>query len=225
MRTKHWLLAPLLALAACTAQPGQNPFAALATGGFAYPGYSEYDGAPTYLDDGVQVPLVIIDNQWGYYDRGRRWHRAPDQLHRHLAARYAADTRFRSAVQRPPVPHGAIPAAASQRAVAAPAAAPHGFPGPTTRPGAPGPLPQHAAPGPLPHHAAPGPLPQHAGPAPQHAMPVAAPRPIAPAPQHAAPVAAPRPIAPAPQHAAPPPVPHSAPAPQPHSCPRPGQRC
>jgi hypothetical protein len=55
--------------------------------GEAYPGYSYNDGAPTFLDAGVTVPLVFFGGAWGYYDHTHHWHRAPDRVARDLDTR------------------------------------------------------------------------------------------------------------------------------------------
>jgi hypothetical protein len=95
MRSKPWLLVPLIALAGCVAQPG--PYAApgyaqpYPAGPYdqAYPGYDYTSGAPTYIEGGVPVPLILFGGEWGHYDRERRWRRAPEPVHRHLEERRA----------------------------------------------------------------------------------------------------------------------------------------
>lgn len=61
-----------------------DPYAA------AYPGYSYNDGAPTFLDGGIAVPLILFGGEWGYYDRDRHWHRAPEGVTHDLEAHRAA---------------------------------------------------------------------------------------------------------------------------------------
>lgn len=53
----------------------------------AYPGYDYNGGAPTVVYGGAPVPLILLGGEWGFYDGGHRWHRAPDAVHRDLAAR------------------------------------------------------------------------------------------------------------------------------------------
>jgi hypothetical protein len=63
------------------AQPGYDP------DGNVYPGYSFNDGAPVILEGGASMPLILFGGEWGYYDRDRHFHRAPDQVSRHLQER------------------------------------------------------------------------------------------------------------------------------------------
>ena len=48
----------------------------------AYPGYDYSGGAPTIIEEGAPVPLVLLGGEWGYYDRERHWRRAPDDVRR-----------------------------------------------------------------------------------------------------------------------------------------------
>ncbi len=48
------------------------------------PGYG-YNGAqPTIMEGGFAFPLVLLGGEWGYYDRDRHWHRAPEETRRRL---------------------------------------------------------------------------------------------------------------------------------------------
>ena len=129
-------------------QPGYAP-GGYYPGGAAYPGYGYNDGAPAYIDSGVTVPLVLLGNDWGHYDSGRRWHRAPEGFSRELHERRDGDSAFR---------HGGVP-----RFENAPQRAPEGRPPfaggqfrgmPQTRP------PEPARPAAIPA-AAPAPQPAH----------------------------------------------------------------
>lgn len=53
----------------------------------AYPGYSDNGGAPTIIEGGAVMPLVLFGGEWGYHDSERRWHRAPEGVSRHLEER------------------------------------------------------------------------------------------------------------------------------------------
>ncbi len=83
-------------------QPGlpYNPYAN------AYPGYDYNGGEPTIIVGGVTAPLILFGGEWGYYDRERHWHRAPDAVYRDLNARRPAGAPF-----HPPAgpPHWANP--------------------------------------------------------------------------------------------------------------------
>lgn len=94
-----WLAVLLLPVGGCYvtpsdtgyAQPGYPP-PGYPNGGYApdpyaaYPGYNYNDGAPTIVEGGAPVPLVLYGGEWGYYDSGRRWHRAPEGVSRDLQA-------------------------------------------------------------------------------------------------------------------------------------------
>jgi hypothetical protein len=60
-----------------------------------YPGYSCNSGAPTILEGGVAMPLVLFGGEWGFYDRDRHWHRAPEGVSRDLEAHRAGGGQFR----------------------------------------------------------------------------------------------------------------------------------
>ena len=51
-----------------------------------YPGFSYNDGAPVIIEGGMSMPLILLGGEWGYYDRVRHWHRAPDQCRTACAA-------------------------------------------------------------------------------------------------------------------------------------------
>jgi hypothetical protein len=55
--------------------------------GEAYPGYTFNDEVPMIMEDGNAMPLVLLGDQWGYYDHERRWHHAPDQVWRQVQNR------------------------------------------------------------------------------------------------------------------------------------------
>ncbi len=106
MRRELWIVAALLLLSGCDVpqdggygydQPSYSP-GGYFPGGYpqpgymqpgysgAYPGYSYNDGAPIIVDGGMTAPLVQFGGQWGYYDRDRHWHHAPDRVSRDLDA-------------------------------------------------------------------------------------------------------------------------------------------
>jgi hypothetical protein len=111
MRRGVWLAFILLPLGACYVQP-QGPNYSYAVPGYppagfppppplpadpyagAYPGYSYNDGAPVYYDAGVAVPLVLFGGEWGYYDHGHHWHRAPEGVSRDLQAHWGGGRQF-----------------------------------------------------------------------------------------------------------------------------------
>jgi hypothetical protein len=70
-------------------QPAYDPYA-------AYPGYGEYNGVPSMMESGVSVPLVLFGGEWGFYDSGRRWHRAPEGISRHMEERQRGGGGFHS---------------------------------------------------------------------------------------------------------------------------------
>ena len=71
------------------AQPGYAQPAPYDAYGNVYPGYAENDGSPTLIVEGAPMPLIFFGDSWGYYDRERHWHRAPEQVYRHLEERRA----------------------------------------------------------------------------------------------------------------------------------------
>ncbi len=110
MRRGFWLAALLPALGGCYMAPQDGgygyaqpnyPAGAYVQPGYAqpvyrqpvydpyagYPGYSEYNGQPAFIDGGMPMPLVMFGSEWGFYDSGRRWHRAPEGISRHMEER------------------------------------------------------------------------------------------------------------------------------------------
>lgn len=79
------------------AQPGYPPPAGYGyppptdAYGNAYPGYSEYNGVPSMMEGGAAMPLVMFGGEWGFYDSGRRWHRAPEGISRHMEEHRGGD--------------------------------------------------------------------------------------------------------------------------------------
>ena len=71
------------------APPGYDPYAG------TYPGYSYNGGAPTIIEGGMTAPLVLFGGEWGYYDRDRHWHHAPDRVSRDLDAHRGNGGHFR----------------------------------------------------------------------------------------------------------------------------------
>jgi hypothetical protein len=147
MRRVLWLASLLLPLGGCYVAPAgagyENAPPGYPPAGYspppydpyasAYPGYSYNGGSPTFLEGGVAVPLVLFGGEWGYYDHGRHWHRAPEGVSRNLEAHRAganmAPRPEPGHQQRPGQPgpaayrpaEGPRPAAAPRPAQAAPA--------------------------------------------------------------------------------------------------------
>jgi len=78
-----FIFAMLLPLAGCYVPPGQPdpygyvpPYAAYQADPDA--GYVDNGGAPYMYYEGSRMPLIVVDGAWGFYDRDRRFHRAPD---------------------------------------------------------------------------------------------------------------------------------------------------
>ncbi len=107
MRQALWLAPLLVPLAGCYmpagdygygaaqqpygyAQPYPQPYDPYA----AAPGYSYNDGAPVIVEGGASVPLVFFGGEWGFYDRERRWHRAPEHAYRDLERRRESGAHF-----------------------------------------------------------------------------------------------------------------------------------
>ena len=40
------------------------------------------------------MPLVMFGGEWGFYDSGRRWHRAPEGISRHMEERRGGGGQF-----------------------------------------------------------------------------------------------------------------------------------
>jgi hypothetical protein len=107
--TRHglWLATLLLPLSGCYMPPTDAGYGyaqpGYPAGGYApspydpyagYPGYSESNGTPMYMDGGAPVPLVLYGGEWGFYDSGRHWHRAPEGVSRHMEERRSAGGQF-----------------------------------------------------------------------------------------------------------------------------------
>jgi hypothetical protein len=114
MRHGFMLAALLLPLAGCYVPPDSSGYGYAQPGyavtptdpyGNVYPGYDYNDGAPTLYVDGAVMPLIFFDGGWGYYDRGRSWHRAPDNVSRNLEQRRAGGGAYRSGGQDYRQPH------------------------------------------------------------------------------------------------------------------------
>jgi hypothetical protein len=71
------------------APAGYDPY------GNVYPGYSDNGGEPTLLVAGAVTPLILFDGGWGYWDSRHNWHRAPDEISRHLEQQRASGAGFR----------------------------------------------------------------------------------------------------------------------------------
>jgi hypothetical protein len=54
-----------------------------------YPGYAYNNGSPSLIVEGSAMPLTLYEGGWGYWDRGRHWHHAPDQVEHNLEHRHA----------------------------------------------------------------------------------------------------------------------------------------
>jgi hypothetical protein len=108
MRRRLWLAPLLLAVSGCYVapadpnygyapppyQPGGYPPPPYEPYAGAYPGYSYNNGAPMFFDGGAAVPLVLFGGEWGYYDRDRHWHHAPEGVARDLEAHRAGGGQF-----------------------------------------------------------------------------------------------------------------------------------
>jgi hypothetical protein len=57
--------------------------------GQVYPGYTEDNGIPMMMVDGMAMALILSGGEWGYWDREHRWRHAPDAVNRHLHERQA----------------------------------------------------------------------------------------------------------------------------------------
>jgi hypothetical protein len=74
-------------------QPGY--VGAYAQPDYGYPGFAYNDGSPTLFVEGATVPLIFFGGGWGYYDRDRRWHRAPDRVEHNLSQRFPGGNGYR----------------------------------------------------------------------------------------------------------------------------------
>lgn len=75
--------------------PGPGVAVPYAQPDYGYPGYSYNDGSPTLFVGGATVPLIFYGGSWGYWDQGRRWHRAPDRIERQLEQRHPGGVGYR----------------------------------------------------------------------------------------------------------------------------------
>jgi hypothetical protein len=154
-RRELWLATLLLPLGGCYATPdpgygyvppgyppGGYAQPAYPSGGYApsapdpyaaYPGYGGGDGPPTIIEGGVAVPLLLYGGEWGFYDSGRHWHRAPEGDRRRMEQQREAGGEFHhDSVQHNefhPQPGSERPGGQSAfRPAAAPSAAPRPVP-------------------------------------------------------------------------------------------------
>ncbi len=118
-----WLAAALLAFGGCSAltpnpeygnqpayptasypppeyPPGVYPPSPYDPNAAAYPGYDYSGDAPTIIEEGAPVPLVLLGGEWGFYDHERHWHRAPDDVRRRFEEHRDAGPQFRPDGQR-----------------------------------------------------------------------------------------------------------------------------
>jgi hypothetical protein len=145
-----WLATLLLPLSGCYMAPTDAGYGyaqpGYPTGGYApspydpyaaYPGYSENNGVPMIMEGGAAVPLVLYGGEWGFYDSGRHWQRAPEGVSRHMEERRATGGQFHpnsgphEEFQHQPRP-GQPAGQSAFRPAAAPAAAPS--PAPAAQP-------------------------------------------------------------------------------------------
>lgn len=96
MRRGLILTALLLSLGGCV--PGQ-PYITYYDD--AWPGYYYNDGAPYYVVEGVQQPVIYHDGGWGYYDGYHHFHPAPDSVGRQLSTRHPNGAGVRPYAARP----------------------------------------------------------------------------------------------------------------------------
>ena len=75
------------------AQPGYP--GAYPQADYGYPGFAYNDGSPTLFVEGAAVPLIFFGGGWGYYDRDRNWHRAPDRVEHGLNQRFPGGAGYR----------------------------------------------------------------------------------------------------------------------------------
>ena len=108
MRRISILAALLLPLAGCYVPPdGDGAYGyAQPYGPGDYSGYQYNDGSPYMNYEGAEVPLIFYGGDWGFYDRDRRFHRAPDDVRRHLEERNPRGYDARPFGGRPPMTGG-----------------------------------------------------------------------------------------------------------------------
>jgi hypothetical protein len=170
MHIRFALVALLLPLGGCVVPPDQVGYGypgaypqpgypgAYPQPDYGYPGFSYYDGSPTYLVDGATVPLIFYGGGWGYWDSGHNWHHAPEGVARNLNQRYPGGAGYHPLGSGQPG-HPGGPAFG-------------GFPGGPGRPG--GPPPGGGFAGRPPGGPPPGGAPRVAAPVPAARSPIAA---------------------------------------------------
>ena len=102
MRPRFALMALLLPLGGCVVPPDQVGYGygygypgAYPAPDYGYPGFSYYDGSPTLAVEGGSVPLIFYGGNWGYWDHGHNWHRAPDRVAHNLKQRFPGGSGYR----------------------------------------------------------------------------------------------------------------------------------
>lgn len=91
MRRVLTLAMLLLPLAGCYVPPGGDGYGYAQPYGYqpdAYAGYDYNGGSPYMSYEGAEMPLISYGGNWGFYDRERRFHRAPDSVGRNLESRH-----------------------------------------------------------------------------------------------------------------------------------------
>ncbi len=95
MRKHLSIIAMLLPLAGCVVEPAPSPYGnpygyggtpapAYGDDSGVYSGYYYNEGSPYMVVEGAALPLIYFGGAWGYYDGYHTFHRAPDQVWRHL---------------------------------------------------------------------------------------------------------------------------------------------